>query len=89
MCKDDKCLSPNAGVQCPGGSPGAHVASEAIDRCEQRRKWREDHPGEMLSEQNWEQIHQDYEDIERWDHLMAPGAATFEPGDGLVSRKGD
>jgi hypothetical protein len=43
----------------------------------------------MLTEQNFEQIHQDYEDIERWDHLMAPGAATFEPGDGLVSRKGD
>jgi len=88
MCKD-KYGSPNAGVACPGGSPGAHVASAAIDRCEQRRKWREDHPGEMLTEQNFEQIHQDYEDIERWDHLMAPGAATFEPGDGLVSRKGD
>jgi hypothetical protein len=88
MCEDKECRSPNDSNACPGGKPGPQVALEAMQRCDQRKKWRDDHPGAMMAEQNCDQIHRDYEDAERWDHLMAPGGATFEPGDGLVSRKG-
>lgn len=79
--------SPNNKPQCPGQTT-LQAMSEAQDRCEQRRKWREDHPDEMGPD-DWAQISQDYEDIEHGQNLFGSGGArTFEPGDGLVSRRG-
>ena len=69
------------------GKPTLQAASEAQDRCEQRHKWREAHPGEMGPD-DWDQRAKDYEMIERGQELLGCcGGRTFEPGDAFISNK--
>lgn len=70
------------------GKPSLQVASEAQDRRERRREWREQHPTEPMPESMWDQENQDYRAEERVENLPGWGGMTFEPGDGLVPRKG-
>jgi hypothetical protein len=79
--------SPNAKPDMAGGKPALQAYSEALDRCAQRKRWAEEHPGEF-SLSDYDQRAADYEAIERGESLMGCcGARTFEPGDSFVSNK--
>ena len=63
------------------GKPSLQVMSEALDRQEERCEWDKNHPGDVMPEQDWQQVSRDYAAIERGQNLF--GAMTFEPGDAL------
>jgi hypothetical protein len=81
--------SPNDKPDFAGGKPALQAMSEAQNRCEARRKWQKDHPGEFSSGiDDWEQRSRDYDAIENGQSLLGCcGARTFEPGDAFVSNK--
>ena len=69
------------------GQPALQLAQEATLRCELRKKWHDEHPGEM-GPMDWEQRASDYEEIENGEKLWGDrGDSTFEPGDSFVPRK--
>ncbi len=79
--------SPNAIPDHPG-KPALQAMFEAEVRCDERRKWRAEHPGNMGPE-NWDQISADYATIEHGEKLLGCcGARTFEPGDAFISKGG-
>jgi hypothetical protein len=84
MAYDEKYCSPDSMPDHAGGKPALQEYSEAMERCEQRRRWREAHPGEYKDD--WEQASRDYETIEHAQDLT--GGMTFEPGDAFVPNRG-
>lgn len=74
--------SPNDPI-CQPGQPALQAYSEALDRCEVRKKWQEEHPGEFVDD--WPQRSVDYAAIERGESLLGCcGARTFEAGESFI-----
>ncbi len=82
---DDEYYSPDYRCDHPG-KPALQLAAEAQGRCEQRRCWREAHPGEFTVPDDLMMRSEDYDDIARGEKLLS-GAQTFEPGDAFVTRR--
>lgn len=78
--------SPNDPVDQPG-QPSLQAYSEALDRCEARKKWQEEHPSEFVDD--WQQRSADYAAIERGENLLGCcGGRTFEAGESFVFKGG-
>lgn len=77
--------SPNDPHDHAGGKNAHELATEAHERCDARRRWHEQHPGQFMEGTDYQSVEKDYDAIHRSDKLWDfGGGGTVRPGEAFV-----